>query len=60
MAASIPDASATLPAFPDQWKHTGVRVVPGDSLDTQTAQTPGMLMNITLVICYRLLKSIWA
>lgn len=24
------------------WKHDGVRVVPGDSLDTNTAQTPGM------------------
>jgi uncharacterized RmlC-like cupin family protein len=27
---------------PDGWKHTGVRVIPGDSLDTNTAQTPGM------------------
>jgi uncharacterized RmlC-like cupin family protein len=26
----------------DGWKHTGVRVIPGDSLDTNTAQTPGM------------------
>jgi len=26
----------------DAWKHTGVRVVPGDQLDTNTAQTPGM------------------
>jgi len=26
----------------DQWKHTGVRVIPGDSLDSNTAQTPGM------------------
>ncbi len=24
------------------WKHDGVRVVPGDALDTNTAQTPGM------------------
>jgi uncharacterized RmlC-like cupin family protein len=24
------------------WKTTGVRVIPGDSLDTNTAQTPGM------------------
>jgi hypothetical protein len=24
------------------WKTNGVRVIPGDSLDTNTAQTPGM------------------
>ena len=26
----------------DGWKHSGVRVIPGDSLDSNTAQTPGM------------------
>ena len=26
----------------DGWKHTGVRVVPGDQLDANTLQTPGM------------------
>jgi len=26
----------------DGWRETGVKVVPGDSLDTNTAQTPGM------------------
>ncbi len=26
----------------DAWKHTGVRVIPGDQLDTNTPQTPGM------------------
>lgn len=26
----------------DAWRHTGVRVVPGDQLDTNTPQTPGM------------------
>ncbi len=31
-----------VPTTPDQWKHTGVRVIPGDQLDTNTAQTPGM------------------
>lgn len=25
----------------DEWKHTGVRVIPADSLDSNTAQTPG-------------------
>ena len=26
----------------DDWRETGVRVIPGDQLDTNTAQTPGM------------------
>jgi len=26
----------------DGWKHSGVRVIPADSLDPNTAQTPGM------------------
>ena len=26
----------------DHWKHSGVQVVPGDQLDVNTAQTPGM------------------
>jgi uncharacterized RmlC-like cupin family protein len=26
----------------DGWKHSGVRVIPGDQLDANTAQTPGM------------------
>jgi uncharacterized RmlC-like cupin family protein len=30
------------PSGPVDWKHHGVRVIPGSSLDTQTAQTPGM------------------
>ena len=25
----------------DDWRHTGVRVIPGDQLDPNTAQTPG-------------------
>jgi uncharacterized RmlC-like cupin family protein len=33
-------AEASVPE--DGWKHTGVRVVPGDSLDANTPQTPGM------------------
>ncbi len=27
---------------PDDWRSTGVRVIPGDQLDANTAQTPGM------------------
>lgn len=32
--------SAEIPE--DGWKHSGVRVIPGDQLDPNTAQTPGM------------------
>ena len=32
--------SETIPE--DGWKHSGVRVIPGDQLDTNTPQTPGM------------------
>ena len=31
-----------MPAPADGWKHSGVQVVPGDQLDTNTAQSPGM------------------
>ncbi|MDB5475518.1 MAG: hypothetical protein JWP49_1029 [Phenylobacterium sp.] len=32
-----------VPARPaDGWKHSGVKVIPGDQLDDNTAQTPGM------------------
>lgn len=37
--AETESASATTT---DGWKHTGVRVVPSDQLDSNTAQTPGM------------------
>jgi uncharacterized RmlC-like cupin family protein len=30
------------PSHDHKWKHDGVRVVPGNSLDSNTAQTPGM------------------
>ena len=30
------------PAAAPAWKHDGVRVIPGDQLDGNTAQTPGM------------------
>ena len=34
--------SNQLPATPIDWKHNGVRVIPGDQLDPNTVQTPGM------------------
>ncbi|MGM3253217.1 hypothetical protein ACS22W_25655, partial [Escherichia coli] len=29
-------------AHDDRWKHDGVRVIPGDQLDTNVPSTPGM------------------
>jgi uncharacterized RmlC-like cupin family protein len=48
----------TAPA--DGWKHTGVRVIPAGSLDTNTAQTPGM--NRAAAINYARVgaQKIWA
>lgn len=36
------------PATPDDWKRTGVRVIPGDQLDSNTAQTPGFMPSFNL------------
>ena len=42
------------------WKHDGVRVIPGDALDTNTPQTPGM--NRAAAITYARVgaETIWA
>jgi uncharacterized RmlC-like cupin family protein len=44
----------------DGWRETGVRVIPGDQLDTNTAQTPGM--NRAAAINYARVgaQKIWA
>jgi len=36
-----PEEDPTSPPS-DNWKHTGVRVIPADELDNNTTQTPGM------------------
>jgi uncharacterized RmlC-like cupin family protein len=42
-ADAMPHDGHDHPSIPgDGWKHSGVRVIPGDSLDANTAQTPGM------------------
>lgn len=58
MSDSIPDAPAAVQASSDQWKYTGVQVIPSDSLDTNTAQTPGMSLDTTLVVRYGTLTPI--
>lgn len=44
----------------DRWKHTGVRVIPGDSLDTNTASTPGMNRAAAINFARVGAQKIWA
>jgi uncharacterized RmlC-like cupin family protein len=44
----------------DGWKHTGVRVIPGDSLDANTAQTPGMNRAAAINFARVGARKIWA
>ncbi|MBO1078564.1 cupin domain-containing protein [Roseomonas haemaphysalidis] len=45
---------------PDGWKHSGVRVIPGDKLDTNTAQTPGMNRAAAINLARVGAQKIWA
>ena len=45
---------------PDGWKHTGVRVIPGDRLDENTAQTPGMHRAAAINLARVGAQKIWA
>ena len=42
------------------WKHDGVRVIPGDSLDTNTAQTPGMNRAAAINFARAGAQKLWA
>jgi uncharacterized RmlC-like cupin family protein len=42
------------------WKHTGVRVIPADSLDANTAQTPGMNRAAAINFARVGAQKIWA
>ena len=49
------------PAQPDpRWKHDGVRVVPGDRLDPNTAQTPGMDRQPAITFARVGAQKLWA
>ncbi|MGG5811691.1 cupin domain-containing protein [Falsiroseomonas sp. CW058] len=49
------------PSIPeDGWKHSGVRVIPGDSLDANTAQTPGMHRAAAINAARTGAQKIWA
>jgi uncharacterized RmlC-like cupin family protein len=42
------------------WKHNGVKVIPGDQLDTNTAQTPGMNRAAAINFARVGAQKIWA
>jgi len=42
------------------WKNNGIRVIPGDSLDTNTAQTPGMNRAAAINLARVGAQKIWA
>ncbi len=44
----------------DGWKHTGVKVIPGDSLDTNTPSTPGMNRAAAINFARVGAQKIWA
>ena len=47
-------------AAPRDWKHDGVQVIPGNSLDPNTAQTPGMNRAAAINFARAGAQKIWA
>jgi uncharacterized RmlC-like cupin family protein len=47
-------------SHPTDWKHAGVRVVPGDQLDSNTAQTPGMSRAAAITRARAGAEKLWA
>jgi uncharacterized RmlC-like cupin family protein len=45
---------------PEDWKHGGVRVIPADQLDSNTAQTPGMSRAAAINFARVGAQKIWA
>ena len=43
-----------------KWKHNGVRVIPGPSLDANTAQTPGMDRKAAINLARAGAQKLWA
>ncbi|MEI4488683.1 cupin domain-containing protein [Frigidibacter sp. MR17.14] len=48
------------PADAPRWKHDGVRVIPGNQLDSNTAQTPGMFRQAAINHARVGAQKIWA
>jgi uncharacterized RmlC-like cupin family protein len=49
-----------LVASPDAWKHDGVRVIPGNQFDPNTAQTPGMERSAAINFARVGAQKLWA
>ena len=45
---------------PDAWKSSGVRVIPGGQLDTNTPQTPGMNRAAAITAARTGAQKLWA
>jgi len=45
---------------PPKWKHDGVQVIPGGSLDPNTAQTPGMDRKVAIDFARAGARKLWA
>ncbi|KAK6429875.1 hypothetical protein LTR95_013977 [Oleoguttula sp. CCFEE 5521] len=54
------DHEAIPPPPADGWKHEGVRVVKADSLDSNTAQTPGMNRAAAINLARTGAQKLWA
>ena len=48
------------PEGPVDWKNNGVKVIPGDQLDSNTAQTPGMNRQAAINLARVGAQKIWA
>ena len=57
---SHPDHAHDHPHEDARWKHDGVRVIPGDKLDPNTAQTPGMYRQAAINLARVGAQKIWA
>ena len=54
------DGHDTVSKPDDDWKHTGVRVIPGDQLDSNTPQTPGMTRAAAITKARVGAQKLWA
>src|SRR3546814_16980115 len=45
---------------PVDWKHNGIKVIPGDQLDPNTAQTPGMNRAAAINLARAGAQKLWA
>jgi uncharacterized RmlC-like cupin family protein len=54
------DHTEMAPGGPVDWKTHGVKVIPGDQLDTNTAQTPGMNRAAAINLARVGAQKIWA